>query len=201
MAKLRLTKNELKYQKDSLKRYLHYLPALLLKKQQLQLEIVKIYRIMRETDREIDAQIRESSEWIGVFAEGIDIKLLFKMIKIYTKQDNIAGVDMPVFDHVEFTIAPYDLMEYPIWADFGIEALKRMISLKAKKRVLEKQLELVKEELRTTTQRVNLFEKVKIPEAKENIRRIQIWLGDLSTQAVVTGKIAKAKIERGYALT
>jgi len=34
MAKIRLTKNELKKQKDSLKMYKRYLPTLMLKKQQ-----------------------------------------------------------------------------------------------------------------------------------------------------------------------
>ena len=39
MAKIKLTKNELKVQKDALKMYQRYLPTLILKKQQLQSEI------------------------------------------------------------------------------------------------------------------------------------------------------------------
>ena len=42
MAKIKFTKNELKKQKDALKRFLRYLPTLMLKKQQLQMEIRKI---------------------------------------------------------------------------------------------------------------------------------------------------------------
>jgi V/A-type H+-transporting ATPase subunit D len=60
--------------------------------------------------------------------------------------------------------------------------------------VLQEQTRLLREELRITTQRVNLFEKVKIPETKTNIRIIQIHLGDQQTAAVVRGKIAKNKI-------
>ena len=59
---------------------------------------------------------------------------------------------------------------------------------------LEKQVELLGKELRTTSQRVNLFEKVKIPEAKENIRIIGVYLGDQQTAAVVRGKISKKKL-------
>ena len=44
--------------------------------------------------------------------------------------------------------------------------------------MLERQYALLHEELRTTSQRVNLFEKVKIPECRENIRVIRIFLGD-----------------------
>ena len=49
--------------------------------------------------------------------------------------------------------------------------------------------------MRSTAQRVNLFEKVKIPEARENIRVIGIYLGDQQTSAVVRGKIAKKKLQ------
>ncbi|MGB3056532.1 MAG: V-type ATP synthase subunit D, partial [Candidatus Omnitrophota bacterium] len=87
----------------------------------------------------------------------------------------------------------------PLWVDYGIEVLKKMMVFNAKIRIFKKQDELIREELRITTQRVNLFEKVKIPEARENIRRIQVYLGDMQTAAVVTGKIAKDKIEKKQA--
>jgi len=53
---------------------------------------------------------------------------------------------------------------------------------------------LRKEELRTTTQRVNLFEKKLIPELRENIRKIKIFLGDEETAAVGRAKLAKGKL-------
>ena len=59
--------------------------------------------------------------------------------------------------------------------------------------MLTEQMELLRQELRVTTQRVNLFEKVKIPETRENIRRIQIYLGDQQTTSVGRAKIAKGK--------
>jgi V/A-type H+-transporting ATPase subunit D len=37
---------------------------------------------------------------------------------------------------------------------------------------------------------------VKIPETRDNIRIIQIYLGDEQTAAVVRGKIAKKKLVR-----
>ena len=52
---------------------------------------------------------------------------------------------------------------------------------------------ILSKELRTTSQRVNLFEKVKIPEAKENIRVINIFLGDQQTSGVARSKLAKGK--------
>jgi V/A-type H+-transporting ATPase subunit D len=57
-------------------------------------------------------------------------------------------------------------------------------------------MDVLREELRITIQRINLFEKVKIPEARENIRVIRIYLGDIQTAEVVRGKISKRKIQK-----
>jgi V/A-type H+-transporting ATPase subunit D len=196
MAKIRLTKNELKKQKDELKRYTQYLPTLLLKKQQLQMEIIKLHREMEEIKKKKAYLKAQVYKWVDVFAEKVGIEKLVSIDKIETQAGNIAGVDIPVFEKVVFKEETYDMVLIPLWVDYGIEALKETMILNAKTEVLKKQDELVREELRVTTQRVNLFEKVKIPEAKENIRKIQIYLGDMQTAAVVTGKIAKEKIQK-----
>ena len=113
-----------------------------------------------------------------------------------TRAGNVAGVDIPVLENVDFQRKEYDLLSVPLWVDFGVLAVEKMVSLRVKQQILAKQLEAVREELRITTQRVNLFEKVKIPEAQENIRKIRIYIGDLQTAAVVIGKIAKDKIQK-----
>lgn len=196
MAKIRLTKNELKKQKDALKRYEQYLPTLILKKQQLQMEILKLHQAMEEIKKEKAYDKATIYEWADVFTEDVGIKGLVSLEKILIITGNIAGVDIPVFDRVIFKEEEYDLIRTPLWVDYGIEAMKRVMTLNAKMLVLERQDALVREELRITTQRVNLFEKVMIPRARENIRKIQIYLGDLDTAAVVTGKIAKEKIQK-----
>ena len=75
----------------------------------------------------------------------------------------------------------------------AVDAVTRVLSLQAERSVLEEQRAKITEELRTTSQRVNLFEKVKIPECRENIRVIKIAIGDEQTAAVTRGKIAKAR--------
>jgi len=61
-------------------------------------------------------------------------------------------------------------------------------------KILDQQHDLLQRELTKISQRVNLFEKVKIPEAREAIRVIRIKLGDEMTAAVGRAKIAKSKI-------
>ncbi|MFH1553235.1 MAG: V-type ATP synthase subunit D [Candidatus Omnitrophota bacterium] len=197
MAKIRLTKNELKKQKDALKRYNQYLPTLLLKKQQLQVEILKTHQALEEVKRE-KAYVKASIyKWVDVFAEKTGIEKLVSLQEIVTQTGNIAGIDIPIFDKAIFREEEYDLVRTPLWVDYGIEALKKVMTLNARMEILEKQDALVREELRITTQRVNLFEKVMIPQSRDNIRKIQIYLGDMQTAAVVTGKIAKEKILKG----
>ena len=81
----------------------------------------------------------------------------------------------------------------PWYADEASEALKQAVALRAAGRIIEEQERMLSEELRSTSQKVNLFEKVKIPECRENIRRIRIYIADQETAAVARSKIAKRK--------
>lgn len=192
---VKLTKNELKKQKDALKRFQRYLPTLQLKKQQLQM-------VIRQVEQEHDATRRKSNQlraeldrWIGVFSDGVDLTPYAEVATLETSSGNIAGIDIPVFEKIVFVDRHWELTDTPLWTDAGVDALRRLLEFDARLQVLREQLRLLAEELRVTTQRVNLFEKVKIPETKENIRMIRIYLGDQQTAAVVRGKIAKRNLE------
>ena len=198
MAKVKLTKSELKKQKDSLKRFNRYLPTLKLKKRQLQAEIIKVQQTLEELSAEIKEFEGKVSVWVDVFAEAEDVGFgqLLKIKGIKTDTGNIAGIDIPVFEGIEFEEKQYDFMITPLWVDTAIDVCKEYITLKQRLQTTKKQRDILRRELRIVIQRVNLFEKVKIPESSENIRVINIYLGDLQTAEVIRGKIAKEKIER-----
>ncbi|MBL7006565.1 MAG: V-type ATP synthase subunit D [Spirochaetia bacterium] len=202
MAAVKLTKNELKKQKDQLKRYTRYLPTLLLKKQQLQMVIRSVTQKANELRLKKDNHYKEISLWVDVFGENVllrkdeKIENLIAVEEIKRHQGNIAGVNIPVYDGLKFRDIPYNLIKTPLWTDAAIEALKSLSELDAEVDILERQIELLDHELRVTSQRVNLFEKVKIPETNEHIRKIRIYLGDQQTAAVVRGKIAKSKMDK-----
>jgi V/A-type H+/Na+-transporting ATPase subunit D len=196
MAKIKLTKNELKKQKDSLKRFKRYLPTLVLKKQQLQTVIRKVESDMHKVQKEQDSLIDEILKWVGLFSGDIKVEELFDIEDIKITRGNIAGVDIPVFEKITIKEKEYNLFTMPLWVDTALDKLVRVLSLGAERIVLEEQVKLLQEELRVTTQRVNLFEKVKIPEAESNIKKILVFLGDQQTAAVVRGKISKNKLDR-----
>jgi len=192
MANVKLTKNELKTQKDALKMFSRYLPTLILKKQQLQMEIRLVELRQREVIEKRNAINEEFKSWIGVFGEDVGIDgSLIKVKYVKTESGNIAGVEIPVFIGAEFEPVSYDLFEKPLWVDKAVIKLQQVMLFDLELKVLDKQIELLGKELRTTTQRVNLFEKVKIPETKSNIKKISVYLGDQQTAAVVRGKISK----------
>jgi V/A-type H+/Na+-transporting ATPase subunit D len=200
MAKIRLTKSELKKQREALKMYTRYLPTLQLKKQQLQSEVNRVQNALEHEQAEAEQLKREIYEWVDVFGEDVSIADLIHIKEIRTGEENISGIDIPIFKEIEFNVEKYDFILTPLWVDAGIEAVKETITKKVKIQIYMTQLELLKQELMTTTQRVNLFEKVKIPESRDNIKKINIFLGDLQTAEVVTGKIAKEKIQRKEAM-
>ena len=194
MAKIKLTKNEQKAQKDALKMYQRYLPTLTLKKQQLQSEIRTIEQKANEVRAQRVALEQEFKVWISVFGEEEAFKPGMVTVRNIKKGvGNIAGVTIPVYEGAEFGRGDYDLYETPLWIDLAADRMEKALSLDLEASVLDEQVRLLSQELRTTSQRVNLFEKVKIPECRENIRVIKIAIGDEQTAAVTRGKIAKSR--------
>ena len=116
------------------------------------------------------------------------------MRNIRRGQGNIAGVAIPTFEGADFSRGTYDLYGTPLWVDLAANHMEKALELDLEAEVLEEQVRLLEAELRATSQRVNLFEKVKIPETEENIRKISIYLADQQVNAVVRSKIAKRKI-------
>jgi V/A-type H+/Na+-transporting ATPase subunit D len=196
MAKIKLTKGELKRQRDALKQFKRYLPTLQLKKQQLQLEILQQNLILQEKNLALAKKRQIIDSWIGLLEHPvIDLKPFLKPEKIITHPKNIAGVDIFIFEALEFGSSDYDLFVMPLWLDLAIQAFREIIGLHEEILILKQGVAILRQELRITTQRVNLFEKVKIPLAEENIRLIKIYIGDQMANAVGRCKIAKRKIE------
>ena len=197
MAKFKLTKTELKAQTDALKRYQRFLPMLLLKKQQLQAEIAGIFAKVAEVG-ESERRVRaDLDRWVGLFATGEGfLEGLVKVRDVKKGTANIAGVTIPTFVSIETDVKEIDAWSTPAWVDAAVEVATRVLSLRCERKIYDEQRRLIAEELQQTSQRVNLFEKVKIPACKEAIRVIKIAIGDEQTAAVTRGKIAKGRSPR-----
>ncbi len=196
MAKVKLTKTELKVQKDALSRFNRFLPMLQLKKQQLQLEMATMRAKEEAIAQERQSLLDGMASWMGLLADTtVDFPVVLDRVRI--SHGNIAGVTIPVFEGIDMHRPEIDLFATPTWVDDAAEIVGKLMEFQAHLDVVKEQIACIEQELRTTSQRVNLFEKVKIPECKDNIRVIGIMLGDEQTSAVARGKIAKGRDKSG----
>lgn len=194
--KIKLTWTELRQQRNALERFELYLPTLQLKQQQLQSAIFQTRKEHHKVKQTADACAEKISTYRTLFNDtaGIDVVVLSAPADIETATENIAGLRVPVFESAVFPQAAYSLFGTSPWVDQALADLREQNLRLTQLEIIERKLELLHSELRKVTQRVNLFEKVIIPQAIENIRCIRIALGDRMTAAVARAKIAKEKL-------
>lgn len=197
MPEIKFTKTELRQQRGKLTQLQRYLPTLQLKKAQLQsmvnevrLEIVRLEDEYHERRLQVSHGASLASDFFG-----FDLAHSIKVEKILTTTENVAGVDIPLFQGVEFTPFTYPLFATPPWLDSFVDELRSLASARAKVTVALEKKRALEKELREVTIRVNLFEKNLIPKAIRNIRKIRVFLGDQELAAISQAKVAKNKIE------
>ncbi len=193
-------KNALKQQRDQLATYRRFLPSLDLKRQQL-LAAWKSARDQRAA-AEVDLQAEEQA-MTGVLSllgsstyASRDLATLIRVETVKVSEENIAGARVPRLDTISFSREDYSTLAFPFWVDLLLDGLqrvaeKRWILLTARQRETK-----IAEASRKITQRVNLFEKVLIPEARRNIKLIRVAMSDEERASVVRSKLAKRKHQR-----
>lgn len=194
---LALNKTTLKQQRDQLKTFKKFLPSLDLKRQQL-LAALKVARAeLAETElryKELEEKVAQTYPLLGSStARTRNLASLIKIKSVSIGEQNLVGTRLPLAESVEFEMAEYSRMVMPFWVDLMIANLKEMAKLNVLLQVRRERVKRLDHASRRITQRVNLFEKVLIPQAEQNIRKIVIFLSDQERAAVVRSKIAKKK--------
>lgn len=196
-VKVKLNKNSLREQNQSLRLYREFLPTLELRKQQLQAELRDVEQRIRERRMRLDSILAAAASMAPMLRATLGkVRTLVKVAQVLTHIGNVAGVRIKVFDSVEFVRVPYSLVGTAPFVDAAIEFWQNAISAQSEIAVLNEQVAALQEQLTRTTQRINLYEKILIPECKEAIRRIKVYLGDQQTAGVCRAKIAKSKLVR-----
>lgn len=197
MAEVKLTKTELRDQQNKLAQLERYLPTLQLKKAMLQAEVQETRLEIARLEQIFKTKRERVDEYSGLLTSKttIDPLAAIKIKKISKHYENVAGVEIPYFESVEFEPLTYNLFETPPWVDAAIAELRVLSEVKAHIHVIEEQKKALEKELREVSIRVNLFEKILIPRAIVNIKKIKVFLGDQQLAAVSQAKAAKSKIE------
>ncbi len=194
MAKLQLNKSSLSREQKNLKTYRQFLPSLDLKRQELMRQQANAKKALFDIEDEINKFQKQTGDEIPMLSNGrIDLNELVKVTGVKITTENIMGASLPVLERVEIKARNYSFLAKPHWVDGVVERLKNILVLKIRSQVNERRLLLLNHAVKTITQRVNLFEKVLIPRAQENIKRIKIYLSDTDRANIVIAKVAKKK--------
>jgi V/A-type H+-transporting ATPase subunit D len=196
VAEVKFTKNELRIQQSKLGQLTRYLPTLQLKKAMLQAQANEVRGELAELKRQYDEQLVKVSHFSGLLSQyvGVDPLELGKVRAVHKRYENIAGVEIPIYEGVDFAPVEYRLFDTPPWLDPAYEQLRSLGEAQVKVGVAEEKKKAIEKELREVSIRVNLFEKVLIPRAQDNIKQIKVFLGDQQLAAVARAKVAKQKV-------
>lgn len=197
MARLPLTKASLTKEKALLRTFHDVLPSLDMKRRQIGSEREKARRQLAEATRQAAAIEPDVAARLPMVAnEAIPLQDLVAISSLEIGEENLMGTRLPVLRRLEFRVSPYGVLTRPFWVDALVVVLKAALEAEIHLQVARRRLERLEAAERIITQRYNLFDKVLIPRARTNIRRISIYLADAERAGVVNSKIAKRKKER-----
>jgi len=195
--KIKLNKTTLREQAQGLKLFREFLPTLELRKQQLQSEVQSLGQRLAARQRQLADRLAAASSFAPLLTATLEqVRPLVAIAEVRVRRGNVAGVRVPLFEQVRFVPAPYSLLATPPFFDSAVAFWRDVLSRREELRVLHRQEEALLLQLTKTTQRINLYEKVLIPQTRENIHRIKVALGDRQTAAVCRAKLAKKKLTR-----
>ncbi|MCY0966857.1 V-type ATP synthase subunit D [Parathalassolituus penaei] len=194
MARLLLSKSSLLQQRQQLATYQRFLPSLELKRQQLMQSVKETEQAQAECLQRLTMLENRVAEQLPMLAiQEIDLQGLVSLKSFERLRRNLAGVWVEELETVRFERAAIPLLARPHWVPVLQQWLEEAIRMQLQVEILASNLLLIHEALRKVTQRMNLFDKVLIPQTREHIRTIRIYLDDKAREAVVTSKIAKAR--------
>lgn len=194
MARTPLNKAELARKKRQLATYQRFLPSLDMKRKQLMAERQRARRRLEETRAALEDVNQRVAKQLPMLAdEQVEVEGLVRVRAVQLGTQNVVGVSLPVLRETTFEVAGYGYLAKPHWVDRAVELLQERLRQQVAERVAAERLDRLERALKTVTQRVNLFDKVLIPQTQDEIKQIQIALGDAERAGVVRAKIAKRK--------
>lgn len=192
--KILMNKNTLAALKLELKEYNVALPVFEMKEQQLKVLIQSITERISKLKASIESTNEDIKPWVGVFAENVeDLNHAVKVKTLTTTSREVAGVPIEEFENIDFEDTKIDTLNTPFWVDAAVELIKDQ---KTNLKILELEqhnMLLVQEELDEARRMKNALKEVFIPETEDNIRKIEIYLGDVERLAIGCAKLVKKK--------
>ncbi|WP_422040762.1 V-type ATP synthase subunit D [Roseibium sp.] len=194
MARLALNKSSLARESTQLAEYRRFLPSLELKRLQIMAERAKAKETLARLERDYEQRFTDLAASLPMIANNhVPLEGLVTLKQAVRSEQNLSGTILPVLDDIDVETKPYSLLARPHWVDPYVEGMRDLLRLNLERDVARERIAKLVEAEAVISRRVNLFEKVLIPRAERNIKKIRMALADAERDAVVRAKISKRK--------
>ena len=192
MAKLVLSKSGLHKQRENMRLYERVLPSLELKRMQLAAELKRAGKQLDNARADEEMLKQRVALQLPMLADlEMDLSGFVDVESIDIDEENMVGLRLPTLVDVQFRVDSYSMLARPHWTDVLTDRIKQMVLQKVRVQVMTQRVRLLEQSARKITQRTNLFEKILVPQARRNIRKIQVYLADADRAAVIRSKVTK----------
>ncbi|WP_434054257.1 MAG: V-type ATP synthase subunit D [Roseibium sp.] len=194
MARLALNKSSLARESTQLAEYRRFLPSLELKRLQIMAERAKAKETLARLERDYEQRFIDLAASLPMIANThVPLEGLVTLKDAVRGEQNLSGTILPVLEDIDVETKSYSLLARPHWVDPYVEGMRDLLRMNIERDVARERITRLVEAEAVISRRVNLFEKVLIPRAERNIKKIRMALADAERDAVVRAKISKRK--------
>jgi V/A-type H+-transporting ATPase subunit D len=168
------------------------LPTLKAKETALRLEVKKAKEGLIASQKIFDEHSQTLNKFGKLWEEFPDDILQIKHVEVSFKK--IAGVKIPTLGNIDFALTFDSFFGRAGWTAAGIKLMKESARLAIEIDTAKKRLSILEYARKKTTQKVNLYEKVQIPEYNEGILKIKRFMEDQENLEKSAQKILKGKL-------
>jgi V/A-type H+/Na+-transporting ATPase subunit D len=191
--KFQYNKTSLQQLDKQLKIRVKALPTLKNKEAALRVEVKKAKTEAEELEKRIRQKLKAYEHAIELWDEFDNNLVSVEEVDVSIKK--IAGVKTPVLEGVDFSVKEFSVFNMPEWYLDGIAISKELAQIAIESEVFNQKMKLLDHARRKTTQKVNLYEKVQIPEFQDAIRKIKRYMEDEENLSKAAQKIVKKRIQ------
>ena len=187
-------KTSLQQQEKALKMRLRTLPTIKSKESALRQQVKQTKREVEELEAKLERELQGYQGMVSLWAE-FDPSLI-TVDRVDLSMRKVAGVMLPVLGEIHYEVRPFSIFNAPSWFAEGIELLKTLATTGIQAEFLRLKMEYLEHARKKTTQKVNLFEKVRIPGYQDAIRKIKRFIEDEESLSKASQKIMRTNIEK-----
>ena len=189
--KYQFNKISMQYLDKQLKIRQKALPTIKSKEAALRLTVKKQKEILKSLTEDYNTKMNNLLGLMRLWGEFPEE--LFNLKEVVLNVKKIAGVKTPELNTINYEVLNFSRFTSPVWMNQGIVILKEITELICNMEIAERKLELLEYARKKTTQKVNLYEKVQVPEFSEAIRKIKRYLEDVDNLEKAGQKITKQR--------